>query len=323
MRTVEELEALLEVATRERDDAHARWVAIINGRGTTISDVETLTNDLNTALSQRDKVRVELREARILTQEIGDVCRGKQAPSKKALILLGPLLRERDEARAYAEDRNDEANKLQRLLNMAATERDEARAEVQRLTDELDELLVRVADQGAELRATREAYNGARTDVPALIARVRELEAERDAYARSYLILKAIHGALTDALPSTPIPALDSFDVVEMVRALATECAKWKAAFENIRLKNTDLMMELFEAQEKARAVNTGPVLHENEQLRSHARAVSNLLAIIHGDGGHYEGKHGTVKACRDAEGVVSDLRLKLDAATYALGEKP
>ena len=163
----------------------------------------------------------------------------------------------------------------------------------------------------------------ARTDVPALIARVRELEAERDGYARSYLILKAIHGALTDALPNTPIPALDSFDVVEMVRGLATECAKWKAAFENIRLKNTDLMMELFEAQEKARAVNIGPVLHENAQLRSHARAVSNLLAIIHGDGGHYEGKHGTVKACRDAEGVVSDLRLKLDAATYALGEKP
>jgi hypothetical protein len=55
--------------------------------------------------------------------------------------------------------------------------------------------------------------------------RVRELEAERDAYARSHAILRAIHGALTDALPSTPIPALDSFDVVELVRGLATECA--------------------------------------------------------------------------------------------------
>jgi hypothetical protein len=163
----------------------------------------------------------------------------------------------------------------------------------------------------------------ARTDVPALIARVRELEAERDAYARSHLILKAIHGALTDALPNTPIPALDSFDVVKMVRGLATECAKWKAGFEEFRSRNTDLMMHLFEAQEQVRAVNIDPVLYENERLRSHARAVSNLLAIIHGDGGHYEGKHGTVKACRDAEGVVSDLRLKLDAATYALGEKP
>lgn len=87
--------------------------------------------------------------------------------------------RERDEARAYAEDRNDEANKLQRFLNMTATERDEARAdanmledrlsesraEVERLTDERDELLVRVANQEAELRATREAYREARTEV--------------------------------------------------------------------------------------------------------------------------------------------------------------
>lgn len=116
----------------------------------------------------------------------------------------------------------------------------------------------------------------------------------------------------------TDVPAL-----IARVRELEAECAKWKTAFENIRRTNTNLMMELFEAQEKARTINIGPVLHENEQLRSHARAVSNLLAIIHGDGGHYEGKHGTVKACKDAEGVVSDLRLKLDAATYALGEKP
>ena len=101
--TIEELKAKLETVSRERDDAHAKWVAIINGRGTTISDAETLTNQLNIALSQRDKVRVELREARILTQEIGDVCRGKREPSKGAAIILGPLLRERDEARAEVE----------------------------------------------------------------------------------------------------------------------------------------------------------------------------------------------------------------------------
>ena len=67
---------------------------------------------------------------------------------------------------------------LEARLEVATRERDEARAEVERLTDERDELLVRVADQGAELRATREAYRDARTDVLALIARVRELEAE-------------------------------------------------------------------------------------------------------------------------------------------------
>jgi len=47
---------------------------------------------------------------------------------------------------------------LEALLEVATHQRDEARAEVQRLTDERDELLVRVEDQGAELRATREAY---------------------------------------------------------------------------------------------------------------------------------------------------------------------
>ena len=45
--------------------------------------------------------------------------------------------------------------------NAATRERDKARAEVDRLTDERDELLVRVADQGAELRATRDAYGTA------------------------------------------------------------------------------------------------------------------------------------------------------------------
>jgi hypothetical protein len=46
---------------------------------------------------------------------------------------------------------------------------------------------------------------------------------ERNAFMRSHAILRAIHGALTDALPNTPIPALDSFDVVELVRALAKD----------------------------------------------------------------------------------------------------
>jgi hypothetical protein len=71
--------------------------------------------------------------------------------------------------------------------------------------------------------ADRDFLVAARTDVPALIARVRELEAES---------------------------------------------AKWKEAFERIRSTNTDLMMQLFEAQEKVRAVNIEPVLHENARLR-------------------------------------------------------
>ena len=89
---------------------------------------------------------------------------------------------------------------------------------------DLDEIEAR-ASRRSDSFADREEFNRhARTDVPAFVARVWELEAERDGYARSHAILRAIHGALTDALPNTPIPALDSFDAVELVRGLATEC---------------------------------------------------------------------------------------------------
>lgn len=73
-------------------------------------------------------------------------------------------------------------------------------------------------------REDMEFAYAARTDVPALIARVRELEAES---------------------------------------------AKRKEAFERIRSTNTDLMMQLFDAQERTRAVNISPVLHENAMLKS------------------------------------------------------
>lgn len=56
---------------------------------------------------------------------------------------------------------------------------------------------------------------------------------------------------------------------IATLTAARAEAAKWKAAFENIRSTNTDLMMQLFDAQEATRAVNISPVLHENAKLRS------------------------------------------------------
>jgi chromosome segregation ATPase len=53
------------------------------------------------------------------------------------------------------------------------------------------------------------------------------------------------------------------------------EAAKWKAGFEEFRSRNTDLMMQLFEAQEKVRAVNIEPMLHLNAQLRSKVHGLS------------------------------------------------
>lgn len=44
-------------------------------------------------------------------------------------------------------------------------------------------------------------------------------------------------------------------------------------------------------------------------------RAVGDLLAVIHGDGGHYIAEHGVKKACADAVSKWHGLRDKLDNA--------
>jgi hypothetical protein len=93
------------------------------------------------------------------------------------------------------------------------------------------------------------------------LQRVRELEAERDAYARSHLILKAIHGALTDALPSTPIPALDSFDVVELVRNIVAECER----------------MKTFAAQSFSQMIR-----QEAEQMRAYGLSYEGVRKVLH-----------------------------------------
>lgn len=126
----------------------------------------------------------------------------------------------------------------------------------------------------------------ARTDVPALIARVRELETQRDGYARSHLILKAIHGALTDALPSTPIPALDSFDVVEMVRNIVSERDQALADYQDLgrvmheecaRLEAECERMKTFAAKSFSQMM-----CQEVEQMREYGLSYEGVRKILH-----------------------------------------
>ena len=49
-------------------------------------------------------------------------------------------------------------------------------------------------------------------------------------------------------------------------------------------------------------------LLAENDKLRKENESASNLLAIIHRDGGHYQTKHGTVKSVKDAIKIWYDL---------------
>jgi chromosome segregation ATPase len=124
---------------------------------------------------------------------------------------------ERNEARAHAEDRNDEANKLQRCLNMAATERDEARAEVERLTEArvLDwshrRSLVSERDEArAEVERLKLSARLWADDIDAVSnAYRRGAEAMRDACASAFdkrdehdLTVDVIHDVLVDL----PIP---------------------------------------------------------------------------------------------------------------------
>jgi chromosome segregation ATPase len=74
---------------------------------------------------------------------------------------LETLTRERDLSLAAWEAAGMTGRTAQSAMLELARWLEEARAEVERLTDERDELLVRVAEQGAELRATREAYRDA------------------------------------------------------------------------------------------------------------------------------------------------------------------
>lgn len=50
----------------------------------------------------------------------------------------------------------------------------------------------------------------------------------------------------------------------------------------------------------------------ENERL---AASLSNLLARVHRDGGHYESEYGTDKACADADLIVAGLYARAEAS--------
>lgn len=58
-------------------------------------------------------------------------------------------------------------------------------------------------------------------------------------------------------------------------------------------------------------AGNAAPVVQPN----SDAAHLGNLLAVIHGGGGHYQSEHGDQKAVADAIQKISDMRVALDAS--------
>ncbi len=152
-------------------------------------EISRLQRCLNMAATERDEARAEAKRADVAAaaehanyRATYDDLRRVAAEGRLELETATRLRRERDAARAEVErltkERDEARAEVERLMHQLAdatnesthfqvmckreTEEVERLArQVELLTDERDELLVRVANQDAELRATREAYRDA------------------------------------------------------------------------------------------------------------------------------------------------------------------
>lgn len=171
--TIEELEAKLETVTRERDEARA--------------EVERLEVACHAWAE-------DMREAARLCEQAGNempIDAVRRFVSSKAAIV--DMLQDRlSESRAEVErlmhqlaDKTNESTHFQVMCKREGEEIERLTRQAELLTDERDELLVRVANQGAELRATREAYNGVRAELTRERIGIRPVDEVRsDAYRR-------------------------------------------------------------------------------------------------------------------------------------------
>jgi chromosome segregation ATPase len=167
---------------RERDLSLSAWEAAgMTGR-TAQSAMLELARQLEEARQDLDAVNAVLEDINWLEDE-----------RDKARAWAHQSERERDEAReaiVALTTAKAEADLEIATLTAALDERDvEAERGLEqydRLMRERDELLVRVANQDAELRATREAYNGARAEVERLRREVDAMAAELHALSVKY-----------------------------------------------------------------------------------------------------------------------------------------
>jgi uncharacterized coiled-coil DUF342 family protein len=168
--------------------------------------VDALIAERDEALAEGERLR---RERDAATSELAHMhdeytrIRSADAGQHEMTMTCVMLVKERDEARAEVErltresatlnamldgrmpdtwredietlthqlaDATNESTHFQVMCKRETEEVERLARQVELLTDERDELLVRVANQDAELRATRESYNEARTEVERLRA---------------------------------------------------------------------------------------------------------------------------------------------------------
>ena len=188
--TPDELRAEVERLTRDRDDAR--------------DDATQAWDRAEVLRNERDELHVAWKRER---EEVERLTRERDAE----IASLTAALDERDvEAERVREqydrlmhqlaDKTNEATHWQVMLKRETEEVERLARQVEVLTDERDELLVRVADASAELRATREAYNGVRAELTRERIGIRPVDEVRsDAYRRGAEAMREACARVADA----------------------------------------------------------------------------------------------------------------------------
>jgi chromosome segregation ATPase len=117
------IDAALAEPSEQEETEHAMHMRVRAGYDKTIAD--SWRAKVAEVEKERDEARSEVERLKAVVRNLEA---GITAQDQVLTDRYNAMLRERNEARAYAEDRNNEANNLQRHLNRAASERDEARA---------------------------------------------------------------------------------------------------------------------------------------------------------------------------------------------------
>lgn len=119
--------------------------------------------------------------------------------------------------------------------------------------------------------------------------------------------------------------------LVRNLKPIVTELADERKAKERAEaeLEKAKKRISAFEEVGKEAEQRRAHVETENNKLTlleekrdAMRRASGNLLAVIHGDGGHYTDENGYEKSCADAENVVTSLRVERDEAVDNLRVK-
>jgi len=137
------------IAERERDRLREQVVTVNN-------NIETFQKETWRYKRERDEARAEVERLTRESATLNAMLDGRMPDTWREDI---------ETLTHQLADAMNESTHFQVMCKREGEEIERLARQVELLTDERDELLVRVANQEAELRATREAYNGAQADV--------------------------------------------------------------------------------------------------------------------------------------------------------------